>query len=178
MEFKKYDTRGAYHWAEYEDKNSVYHSYVNKVLEWVKERPVLDIGCGDGLITHLFGNGSVGVDNNATAVNLAHDKGVHVVNKSIYEPFETNFDVIFMGDVIEHLKEWEKAITNVKNAMSEYSILYITTPPADPSGKLQDKFHYFEWTQEEFKTNIESMGFKLVEPIFTNNFRMFGKFTL
>lgn len=181
MKFTKYYERGAYHWELYKDTNDIYHKYVNEVIDWVKERPVLDVGAGDGLITHLLANGQAGqafgMDNNRTAVLLAIDKGANVIEADIYQGQAfLPFDSVFLGDTIEHLAYWQDALENIKKYLTPKGHLYITTPPAREDRKLQDKHHYFEWTPEEFKDNVESQGFELIEPIETKYMRMFGKF--
>jgi len=179
MEFKKYDQRGAYHWELYENKRDIYHHYVNNVLSWLIERPVLDVGAGDGLITHLFGTKSIGFDNKKTAVNLAKAKNANVVHGDVYKPLIlTKYPAVFMGDVIEHLADWKLAIKNIKSCLNDDGHLYITTPPARADRKLQDKFHYFEWNPDELKLNIESQGFECVDPIIVQNYRMFAKFKI
>jgi 2-polyprenyl-3-methyl-5-hydroxy-6-metoxy-1,4-benzoquinol methylase len=179
MEFNKYKELGAYHWDQYANPETTYHKYVNEVLEWVKERPVFDIGAGDGLITSLFGEGSWGIDNNYEAVYNARYRKVEMLFGNIYYPeLFPCAETIFLGDVIEHLENYELALRNIKRMMHSDSILYITTPEKHPSGELQDKYHYFEWSQEEFKSELETAGFELVDPIFVKHGRMFGKFKL
>lgn len=176
MEFTKYDERGAYHWEEYANKNTEYSKYVDVVTDWVTERPVLDVGCGDGLITYLFGETSLGVDDNQTAIKLATEKGVLCNLKNAHETYYDGFNAIFLGDVIEHIKDYESLLKRIHSHIKKDAHLYITTPPARQDRKLQDKFHYFEWTPQEFKQEVEAQGFELVEPIFTKHHRMFGKF--
>jgi len=52
--FDKYDRLGDYHWAEFA-AGTVYAEHARFCMQWVKERPCLDLGCGDGLITFLLG---------------------------------------------------------------------------------------------------------------------------
>lgn len=178
MQFNKYDERGAYHWQEYEFQTE-YGQHADLVKEWLKhEGNILDVGAGDGLITHLIK--AVGIDNNPTAVKLAQEKGVPVSLASIYLlPFEEKqFDAVYCGDVIEHLQFPEKAIEQIIWVLKPGGRLYIVTPPALPSRKLQDKYHYHEFTAEELIKYIINFGFELSEPMQTVKHRMYAKFIL
>lgn len=66
-----------------------YFKYKRKMIEKMIEGSCLNIGCGE----HIIKN-AVNIDENAT--NL---------------PYENNsFDTLILSDVIEHIKEWEKAV--------------------------------------------------------------------
>lgn len=177
MRFEKYAQRGAYHWAEYEAQTT-YGKYAGTLPEWITERPLLDIGAGDGLITSLLQ--CVGIDDNEEAVALAQEKGVKVVLGSAYElPFEKgDFKAIFMGDVIEHLETPDVALKEIVRVLEDGGYLYITTPKAREDRQLQDPFHYREYTPEELDAFITSFGFVSVEPITENYARMYAKYRL
>lgn len=178
MIFSKYDKWGDYHWKLYErEENSSYKEHVNFIKEWVKGENILDIGAGDGLITHLLN--ARGVDDNETAVSIAQKKGVDVVLGSAYDlPFQKEFKTVFMGDVIEHLEFPERAILEVKKVLKNKGVLYITTPHLASNGILTDKFHYKEYTTLELKDFIEGFGFKLLEPIKMISGKLYAKFSL
>lgn len=173
MEFTKYRKQGAYHWKMYDDPNTKYHRHANRLVEWIKERPVLDVGAGDGKITDMLG--AVGFDNDLEGIKLAQAKGVPVVFGDAYKfPFRSNsFMAVFAGDVFEHLEFPLVALREVHRVTSKY--FYIASPL---KGADNDKFHYEEWTPEELQALIEPVGFKLIEPIFTvaKDKRIYGKF--
>jgi glycosyltransferase involved in cell wall biosynthesis len=165
VEFSKYKKWGAYHWEQYK-KLFKYKKHANKVKKWVKEKRVLDIGAGDGLITSLVG--AVGIDNEPEAVKLANEKGVHVFEGNGYSiNFPDNFfESAMMIDVLEHFKNPRKALKEAKRVIEKY--LYICTPPKRDDGKLTDKFHFQEWTDKELKELVENEGFKLEGKIEVN----------
>ena len=184
MQFDKYEKLGAYHWDEYE-RQTQYGQHANYVKNWVRIGHTLDVGCGDGLITSLLDrdafNTCIGVDDNQTAIDLAEEKGViNVFNRSAYNlEGLTGFDSVYLGDVIEHLEFPEKALCQIKKALKPDGILYLVTPPALPTRKMQDPYHYFEWTPEEMELFMHANGWQLetltVNP---NHVRMYATFKI
>lgn len=156
QEFTKYKQKGDYHWKMYEDTNTKYHRHANRVKEWIKEKSILDIGCGDGKITSLIG--AIGIDNDSEGIRLALDKGVSCKVSSVYdiEFGDEAFDSAFMGDVLEHLEDYRKGLREVRRVIRKY--LYLVVPE---KGTNNDKFHYQEWTSEEILKLIREEGFQL-----------------
>lgn len=157
MIFSKYAQFGAYHWKQYAD-GTKYKAHADRVAEWVKEKNVLDVGAGDGLITSLLG--AKGIEYELEGVLLAQEKGVDVIQGDAYElPFEDNsFEAVTMIDVIEHLEDPLKAL---KEARRVAPVLYINTPPKKDDGTLTDKFHVQEFSPLGLVQLVESAGYKL-----------------
>lgn len=177
MEFDKYKQRGAYHWKEYEQKTP-YGLHADKVKNWVRlEGKTLDIGAGDGLITHLIN--AEGIDDNKIAVKLAKEKRVNVKLGDVYNlDYDENvFDNILMGDVIEHLEYPDIAIKQVKRVLKPNGYFYVVTPPAKKDG-LHDKYHYREYTPDELVDYLKLFQFEVIGDIeIVNKFvRMYGAF--
>lgn len=160
MKFTKYHTKGAYHWHRLTNTDGRYFRYVYLVKDWIKETNVLDVGAGDGCITKILG--IKGVDDEPEAVRFAQEKGADVILASAYSlPFEDEeFDAVFMGHVLEHIKYPFIVLEEVRRVLKKN--LYIVSPV--PGG--EDQFHYKDWDMEELKELVESAGFELVEPMF------------
>ena len=178
MEFNKYIERGAYHWKMYK-KNPRYRKHVDYVVKWVPSGSILDIGAGDGLITSKLG--AAGIDDNVTAVALAKEKGVNVSFGSAYDlPTKKIYDSVCLLDVIEHLEDYKNTLEQVKTILAKE--LYICTPIYTGKGKfngLQSEYHYFEWTPEQFESEMAQSGFTMVSlTTFPKMCRMYGKFVL
>lgn len=161
MKFTKYHTKGAYHWHRFANTDSRYFRYAHLVKDWIKETNVLDVGAGDGCITKLLG--IKGVDDEPEAVRLAQERGADVILASAYSlPFEDEeFDAVFMGHTLEHIKHPLIVLEEVRRVLKKY--LYIVSPKPQPKG--EDKFHYKDWSTEELRELVESQGFELVEPM-------------
>jgi 2-polyprenyl-3-methyl-5-hydroxy-6-metoxy-1,4-benzoquinol methylase len=69
----------------------------------------LDVGCGIGRNLETLDAGSVGVDHNATAVEVARERGVTALTVAEWETSDLrvpeSFDGILLAHVIEHMPE-------------------------------------------------------------------------
>lgn len=166
MEFKKYELWGSYHWDIYK-QGSIYTKHADKVKEWIKEDNVLDIGCGDGLITHLLG--AKGIDDNELAIKLAKEKGVDAETGDIYA-LQGSYKAVYLGDVLEHLERPKEALKQVSQVTDT---LYLVTPPR--KGKLRPH-HFYEWTPEELTEFMKGCGWEQVGELEVANHRMYGKY--
>lgn len=173
MEFDKYRKRGDYHWREYARAGSIYRQYVDGLLDWVTGERILDVGAGDGLIAHKIG--AVGVELDETAVRLAAEHGIDVrQGDACALPFDdASFDVVFIGDVIEHLPDPPSALAEAHRVLVESGTLYVTTPPKSEPVR---PYHYREYTPPELEREVEACGFDLAEPMFTRHDRIHARF--
>jgi ubiquinone/menaquinone biosynthesis C-methylase UbiE len=173
MKFSKYHNRGAYHWRKYDDKNTKYRRHADRVKEWIQEKKVLDIGAGDGKITHLLG--IKGIDDEPEAVRLAVEMGADVILGSAYSlPYKDGeFEAVFMGDTLEHIEFPKKALQEARRVLTKY--FYIASPEKETTN---DKYHYDEWTAQELKDLVEGGGFVLEGEILEvpKDKRIYGKF--
>lgn len=168
--FDKYEKYGDYHWAEYA-RRTVYRRHATFVARWVRKRPVLDVGAGDGLICSLLSG--VGIDCDPEAVRLAKARGVDVRLGDAYDlPFTSDFAAAFLGDVIEHLEQPREALHQVRGVLIAGGVLYVATPPR--RGRI-GKYHYREYSSDELAEEVSACGFQCVD-IHTANRRIYGRF--
>lgn len=125
MEFTKYKKLGDYHWRLYDKKRSAKKGIDFRVA-WVQEKKVLDIGAGDGLITHLLN--CKGIDNEESGVKIAQEKGADVILGEANDlPFPDNsFESALMSDSIEHFEDPIKAVKEAHRVIKKF--LYVITP--------------------------------------------------
>ncbi len=157
MKFNKYAQHGDYHWRQYA-RGGGYKAHVDFIKQWVKEKKVLDVGAGDGCITHALG--AKGIEYEPDGVKIAQEHGADVIQGDAHDlPFEDNsFEAVVMIDSIEHLEDPIKAL---KEARRVAPVLYIHTPPLNDNGKVTDRFHFTEWTPQGLQEMVESVDYKL-----------------
>jgi trans-aconitate methyltransferase len=94
------------------------------VLALLNPRPgehILDLGCGDGVLTKKiadFGCRVVGVDSSADFVVSARKLGLEVLEKNVYElDFEPIFDAVFSNAALHWMKDADRVIRTVARAL-------------------------------------------------------------
>jgi 2-polyprenyl-6-hydroxyphenyl methylase/3-demethylubiquinone-9 3-methyltransferase len=117
--------------------------YANKVIEQInkkntKETEVLEVGCGGGILSEEFarlGYHVTGIDPSRSSINTAknHSKENNLSIK--YEigtgenlPFEKNsFDVVLCCDVLEHVNDLPKVISEISRILKSGGIFIYDT---------------------------------------------------
>lgn len=174
--FDKYARWGAYHFKWYghgASRKEKYVRHVDRIRDWIKEKNVLDVGAGEGVITHVLG--IKGIELNPIAVKLGQKRGIDVIQGDVYNlPYsDGEFDAIFMGDVLEHLEFPDKALLEARRVLKEK--LYLAVPQKEDWKDPLDQ--YYDWTAEELKEFVEEQGFKLEGEIELYEKKMYAKFS-
>ncbi|MHA1291722.1 MAG: FkbM family methyltransferase [Promethearchaeota archaeon] len=146
---------------------------------------ILDLGCGTGYGTKtLFdkGNEVYGADISKNAIQYAEKnyKGPKYICCSAEKlPFvDNNFDVVIAFEVIEHVRDSEKALNEIYRVLKEGGELFISTPNPQHFGNLLRRlflnrpypskidtgniYHIKEFNYNEFVSFIIRKNFKLV----------------
>ena len=167
--FDKYDTAGAYHWAECDRRYANWRRYnpaldaryaltTSAVRALGLTESLLDVGCGDGVLMARvapFVARVAGVDADRRAIGLALEKLKlqancelrHVTDYDL--PFaDRTFDVVTSADVIEHLTDPEWHLREIGRVLKPAGALVLTTPQWKPDGKW-DPRHEREYRAEE-----------------------------
>ena len=173
MEFTKYDTFGDYHWQEYEGKNShepefAYKDQVDFVVDWVKEKNGLDIGCGDGLITSKLG--FRGIDSSKRGIELAQEHGVKAEVGDVYNLGDIKEPVVYFGDTLEHLEFPDKAMEEIGRITG---LIYIATPHSEDG--VVEEFGYTAWNPNKLTDFMIGHGWEEVSQIVRNKV-IYGKY--
>jgi methionine biosynthesis protein MetW len=109
---------------------------VLNLLEKHKNGKVMDVGCGDGLISTLIadvtGAKVYGVDISRNAVSKARKRGIIAktmdVDKQEFPFGKESFDAVFCGDLLEHLYDTENLLENINQLLKPNGYLIISVP--------------------------------------------------
>jgi ubiquinone/menaquinone biosynthesis C-methylase UbiE len=169
--FSKYAKHGAYHFRWWYANKPSYTNHVNRVKDWIKEKNVLDVGCGDGLISFVVG--MRGVDNEPDAIKAGKLRNAPIELGDAYNLNfkDEEFDAVFMGDTLEHFEFPEKALVEARRVLKQY--LYIVVPRKE---RRMEEFQYHDWTPEQLKEEVERVGFVLEGDIELDNKKNYAKF--
>ena len=132
--------------------------------QFVKGKKVLDLACGEGYGSYILAQEAdsvVGVDIDERAINHAQSrylrKGLHFIKGSITEiPIEgeQEFDVIVCFEAIEHIKDHDKLLSEVKRLIKDDGVFIVSTPNkatyTDAPG-YNNPFHLKELYFDEFE---------------------------
>jgi len=113
--------------------NLILDLITNKFASGRKNR-ILDLGCGDGSFVIKFRKHceTFGVDISQSAVKMAKEAGIDAYEVDVSSqslPFQDEyFDIVYMGDVIEHLTDPDHAIKEVTRVLKQNGFLVLSTP--------------------------------------------------
>ena len=176
----KYEKLGDYHWKDYGRGHPklygnvievLYRSHVNYITRDFSKRKkgtILDVGCGDGLITCILrwdGWNIEGIDISEKAIEIATKKcpTVEFKVKDIFDE-KRQFDYLLASEIIEHLPNPIEFLQKIKKLFKRESL--ITTPNRIYHEK-PDPYHFKEYNEKEFllllkkhfsKVQIEANG--------------------
>ena len=136
--------------------------------DYADNKKVLDIGCGEGYGTHYlagFAREAMGIDYNPEVINYAQTKYVRnnlrfrVLDIRNLRSLEDRFDVICSFQVIEHLREPDTFLSNIRDLLAEGGVFICSTPnrlDASPHGDTpHNKFHIKEYLFPEYRQLLE-----------------------
>lgn len=116
------------HWEkEKYEKNARFVSvYGEKLIEWLnpqKDEYILDLGCGDGVLTKKiteYGYKVLGLDGSQKFVEAARKIGIEAIQGDAQNmKFENEFDAIFYNAVLHWMTNPEKVIEGVSRALKK-----------------------------------------------------------
>ncbi len=180
-EYKKMYELEESHWW-FISKRKLIFSFLKKYYNnYNKDRRVLDIGCGTGIILSDFGKygTAYGIDSSEYAIKFCKLRGLKNVKKGFANslPFRSNyFDIIGCFDVLYHknIKDDLKVLKELARVCKKDGRIFIT----DSACKLLLGRHDFashartRYGTNEIKDKLESAGFE-IEKLSYYNFFLF-----
>ncbi len=167
-----------------------YNQWIYRKFEQFLGNSVLDIGSGSGNLAKLFFKktenltllepSSVGFNNLKKIEEFTSGK-VEIVNKSIEDYVKTSgqkFDTITLTNVLEHIKNHNMILTELKNLLAPEGHLVIFVPAFE---LLYSKFdfkvgHYRRYRKKSLERIVESAGLRVVTIQYFNFVGFFGWF--
>ncbi len=111
-----------------------YSSVFNRILDFydLRNKKVLDLGCGYGEYLVHFGKGSVGVTTTVEEVNYANEKKIPILKGNVEQideiKFEDKFDVIWANNLFEHLLSPHAFLVKLKKVSNKNTTLILGVP--------------------------------------------------
>jgi 2-polyprenyl-3-methyl-5-hydroxy-6-metoxy-1,4-benzoquinol methylase len=171
---------GYFKWVDF--KEGELDSDFKKIFNEKNKGNFLDIGCGTGKIVYtakMCGWNGQGIDLNKDAIEKARKKGLNIKHSNIddFKGRKNFYDVINMGDLIEHVKNPDETIRKSRDMLKKGGKLIISTPNIKsffpkysfwiskifriPWSHPSPPHHLFEFSNKNFVSFLEREGFKV-----------------
>ena len=146
---------------------------IEKIIKSLNLKPdalILDTGCGNGDNLELLGKYGevVAIEKNEDAMSRAKSRQVGAVFKGDLPgniPLEVhqNYDLIVMLDVLEHIEEDTKSLSELKKWLDEDGKLLITVPAYQFLWSQHDELHQHKrrYTINTLKIGLQKSGWKI-----------------
>ena len=148
------------------------------LLQWIKTGPVLDVGSGVGAMTRLLLDG--GMETYSIDIDEKSCEKVSEFNPNTFCIDITKIDIkkfpkfktIIVLDVIEHIKDDNKAINKISQLLDEEGRVIISVPYHPYLWNKTDKYHFRRYSKKSLKQLLESNG------LIVNKFRLWNMVSL
>lgn len=162
----KFNQVEKYHWW-WEGRRKL----VTSLLKDYEVKRVLDIGCGTGetliYIKKMYPQSKVyGIDSSRKAVGYARSRGLKNIHHADATklPFpSSSFDTVLLLDVMEHIKDDELVMKELKRVLKKSGVAIITTPAVPWIWSKHDTMqgHVKRYMKRDFKRLAEKSGMEL-----------------
>lgn len=139
------------------------------LLRWIHKGPVLDVGCGVGIMTErLMQNGfetysidceeraceiTKKINNNTFCVDITH------IDEREYPKFKT----IIVLDVLEHIKDDRKALERINKLLDDDGILIVSVPYHNLLWNKTDRYHHRRYSRTQLQNTLGDTGFEVIQ---------------
>ncbi len=176
MPFDRYEYRPAPVWTSYREVE-VFRQRVQIIINCARELvpaqgSILEIGCGDGLFTHLLaqtGLRVIGMDLQPAGIAdalrqtagqaYAGPRPVFLIADSHDPPFaDAAFDALCLIDVIEHLDNPIRTLNRIVRLIRPGGGLLLVTPSWQFGASSDPMYHGFEYTADELQAQVSAVS--------------------
>ncbi|MDR2561804.1 MAG: class I SAM-dependent methyltransferase [Holophagales bacterium] len=158
-----------------------FFAYYSNVLSRIKQHSegmsLLEVGIGACeclLVAREMGFDVFGIDVIERHVQMAHDIFKLDAQTADFVEFQCDkkFDIIIMGDVIEHVSDPTKALKNAYDLLYDNGALWVSTPNFDSAFSLvtehqdpmrRQQYHLNYFSRKSFNMLLNKCGFTLVD---------------
>ncbi len=160
-----------------EDPGTTYRT--NMVIGTIKSlgtKAIVDAGCGSAeLIRKMMKSfedaNFAGFDVSEKIIGLNKEKypDVYFFTSNLNENVssEKKFDMVVCTEVIEHLRNWEKAIKNLAGLVKENGYIIITTQAGKMHKHHKALSHLKHFKKEEIEEELKKSGLKIVKSSYS-----------
>jgi SAM-dependent methyltransferase len=149
---------------------------------------ILEVGCSLGNLIKFFINKKkvIGIDVNEEALNIAKKRynlyknfktlKVDISKKASLKLKKYNIDTIFSSNVIEHIKEDNKAFKNIYTILKKKGRFLLLVPGVKFLYGTMDSYdgHYRRYSKKELSYKLKKAGFIVEKIKYINFFGIFG----
>ncbi len=144
------------------------------VRQYVSNRTILDVGCGDGIFLSTIPDDwtKQGLEPSASGASLAGKRNLDVVRATLdSSPKQYQVDLISALDVIEHVIDPHHFVESLKQHLRPGGVVLLLTGDADsyPARTAGPQWSYLRWcghisvfSQAGLRKLVESHGFEVL----------------
>lgn len=161
-------------------RNKVVYNILDKKCKLADGDQVLDVGCGTGGFAMLLAKRFevICLDTSALALDYCRQRGLRNLYNCYLDEFpagEWNIKAITMLDVIEHIEDDVKAVSDAYKILPKGGYLIATVPAYMWLWTQHDVYHmhYRRYTRKSFKNLLKSAGFNINYTSYLNTL-LFG----
>ena len=146
-----------------------------RLIKLSKDDTIMDIGCGSGILTKTL------LHSEYKVVSADYEKDAVMYTKKINpDTFQIDLtkkitvkkrgNVLILGDVIEHIKDDEKAIKNMSAFMREGDRIVISVPALQFFWTKNDEVrdHFRRYSKKSLRSLLERNGYEVTKMCYWN----------